>query len=303
MGHIDHFSYGLFTPGVGFVVMAMAAVVGLRCTVRALDSSSGAKRGWLLLGSTAIASGIWTLHFIAMMGFGVGGTEVRYSVTLTLLSLALAIGVVSAGVFVVGYSSRGSVPALLAGGFGTGLGVATMHYSGMGAVQISGSITYDFRLVAASIAIAVTAATVALWIVFNIRRIAGNLIAAVIMGIAVSSMHYTAMAAVGVELSEQRAAPIGATAMEFLLPLSIAIGAVLFVACTVVAVSPIEDGQEDAEIAARLESLRARRDQLAQAPGDNDSAGAHRHRRSTGLRGEQSGASELADRISSSNQS
>src|SRR5690606_19838333 len=139
VGHIDHLSHGLLTPAFGFLVMCMAAVIGLRCTVRAMSTKGRSKRMWLFVGATAIASGIWTLHFIAMIGFGVAGTAIRYDVPLTLISLVLAIAVVSAGVFTVGYGrSRGL--ALFIGGLGTGLGVATMHYSGMAAVQLNGAI-------------------------------------------------------------------------------------------------------------------------------------------------------------------
>lgn len=282
MGHINHFSFGLFTPAVGFVVMAMAAAVGLRCTMRALSTTGPAKRGWLLTGATALGAGIWTLHFIAMLGFGVAGTEIRYNIPLTLLSLVLAISVVSAGVCTVGYS-RATVPALLFGGLGTGLGVATMHYSGMAAVQLSGTISYNLGLVALSVAIAVTAATVALWIVLNIHGMGGTLAASLIMAVAVSSMHYTAMASVSVELAEVPSAPVGASAMEFLLPLSIGIGAVLFIACTFVAVSPIEDEREDAEIEARMKSIQYRRDAFAQQASDEDYAAQRRVRRSAGL--------------------
>lgn len=262
MDHIDHFSHGLLTPAFGFLVMGMAAVIGLRCTVRALASTGNTKRMWLFVGAAAIGAGIWTLHFIAMIGFGVTGSAIRYNVPLTLMSLILAIAVVSAGVFTVGYGrSRGR--SLLAGGLGTGLGVATMHYSGMAAVQLNGSVQYNGALVGLSVAIAVTAATAALWIVLNVEGLRGTLVAAVVMGLAVSSMHYTAMAAVSVDLAATSGTVSGATAMEFLFPLSVGIGAVLFAAFTIVAVSPIDDLGMDAEAAIRYQTLQARREEFA----------------------------------------
>ncbi len=257
MGHIDHLSHGLLTPAFGFLVMCMAAVIGLRCTVRAMSTKGRSKRMWLFVGATAIASGIWTLHFIAMIGFGVAGTAIRYDVPLTLISLVLAIAVVSAGVFTVGYGrSRGL--ALFIGGLGTGLGVATMHYSGMAAVQLNGAIQYNPALVILSVLIAITAATAALWIVLNVTGLSGTMVAALIMGLAVSSMHYTGMLAVSVEIDGQAASLPGATAMEFLFPLSIGIGAILFIAFTIVAVSPLDDDEDD-EMNRKLETLRARR--------------------------------------------
>ena len=263
MGYLNHFSHGLLTPAFGYLVMTMAAAIGLRCTVRALDTNGKSRRNWLLVGSTAIGSGIWTLHFIAMLGFGVGGSSIRYNVPITLLSLVLAILVVGMGVFIVGYW-RSHVLSLMLGGLGMGLGVATMHYSGMASVNVNGTIQYNSGLVLLSVLIAITAATAALWLVLNIQGLSGALGAALVMGLAVSTMHYTAMAAVSVELSDRIEQLAGATAMEFIFPLSIGIGAILFIAFTVVAVSPIEEERGEAEVAMRLESLHARREQFAQ---------------------------------------
>ncbi|HEX6235326.1 MAG TPA: MHYT domain-containing protein [Jiangellaceae bacterium] len=263
MGHLDHFSHGLLTPAFGYLVMTMAAAIGLRCTVRALNTTGSSRRNWLLVGSTAIGSGIWTLHFIAMLGFGVIGSSVRYNVPLTLLSLVLAILVVGMGIFIVGYG-RSRTLSLMFGGLGMGLGVATMHYSGMAAVQVNGAIEYNSGLVLLSVLIAITAATAALWLVLTIQGLSGALGAALVMGLAVSTMHYTAMAAVSVQLEEGVERLAGATAMEFIFPLSVGIGAILFVAFTVVAVSPIEEERGEAEVAKRLESLQARRERFAQ---------------------------------------
>jgi NO-binding membrane sensor protein with MHYT domain len=296
MGHIHHFSYSLYTPAMAFVVMMLGAAVGLRCTLRALPSSGWDKRIWLLMGSTAIGSGIWTLHFIAMLGFAVDGTDVRYNIPLTLLSLLAAVTVVSVGVFIVGYNRTSGV-ALLGGGLITGAGVSVMHYSGMAAVQISGSINFDLARVALSVVIALVAAVAALWIVLNIQGIRATMAAAVIMGVAVSAMHYTAMWAVGVDMAATPFQPAGATAFEFLLPLTIGIGAVLFISGTFVAVSPIED-ETDLEIAERLRSLEARREQYNSQFDADERARRARVRRSTGLRTDQSSATELAGRVS-----
>lgn len=261
MDHVNHFSFGLITPLTGYFVMFMAAAIGLRCTVRALHTSGPAKRTWLLVGATAIGAGIWTLHFIAMLGFTVDGSAIRYDVPLTLLSLVVAIGVVSAGVFTVGYSKSASV-SLPLGGLGAGLGVAAMHYTGMAAVQISGIIAYNRLLVAMSIVIAIVAASAALWIVLRVHGFGGALGAALVMGLAVSGMHYTAMAAVRVELVPDLELS-GATSTEFLFPLTVGIGAVLFITFTFLAVSPIEEEAGEARAAEQLRALASRREQYA----------------------------------------
>ncbi|MBB5789383.1 MHYT domain-containing protein [Jiangella mangrovi] len=198
----------------------------------------------MITGAASLAAGIWTLHFIAMLGFRVAGSPVRYNVSLTLISLVVAFLVVGLGVLMVGYGTNRN-RSLAFGGLATGVGVAAMHYTGMASVQINGSTHYRVELVVASLAIAVAAATAALWLAFNIRSFGGAIIAALVMGVAVSSMHYTGMAAVSADLAPDPLPVAGATAMEFLVPLSIGLGALLLAGFTVIAVSPVELGPRD----------------------------------------------------------
>lgn len=246
---VHHFTHGAFTPAIGYTIMVLAAATGLRCTLRARSRDGAPRRGWLLLGATSLAAGIWTLHFVAMLGFSVPGSVVRYNVPLTLLSLVVAFAVVGAGVLIVAYGrSRGR--ALAIGGLVSGLGVAAMHYSGMAAVRINGTLDYRLDLVAASLAIAIVAATAALWLAFNVGGMVGTLGSALVMGIAVSSMHYTGMAAVRADLASRAGEVVGATEDEFLTPLSIGVGIVLLIVFVIIAVSPIDtshlDGLTDA---------------------------------------------------------
>lgn len=205
MGHMDHFSAGWVTPVLSFAMACVGAALGLRCTVRALEADGASKRNWLLLASVAIGSGIWTMHFVAMLGFGVDGTPIRYDVPLTVLSLVVAVLVVGVGVFTAGYG-RSRVRAVLLGGLGTGLGVAAMHYIGMAALNLHGTVRYDPALVIASVAIAVVAATAALTLSLVVRGPVVATVAALVMGLAVSSMHYTAMYAVSISLAPSSAA-------------------------------------------------------------------------------------------------
>jgi NO-binding membrane sensor protein with MHYT domain len=69
-----------------------------------------------------------------------------------------------------------------------------MHYLGMGAIRGCG-LDYDPMLVAASVAIAITASMAALWFAFYRRTILTTLAGGVAQGLAIASMHYTAMAA------------------------------------------------------------------------------------------------------------
>jgi NO-binding membrane sensor protein with MHYT domain len=78
-------------------------------------------------------------------------------------------------------------------GFLLGLGVVVMHYLGMFGMKFGGFIHWDYGIVAGSAVIAVVAATAALWLAFNTGSFGMRAAAAVLMGIAVCSMHYTGM--------------------------------------------------------------------------------------------------------------
>ncbi|GDY78606.1 hypothetical protein SAV31267_080910 [Streptomyces avermitilis] len=103
MGHLDHAAFGWLTPVLSYVMACIGAALGLRCTVRALGATGRSRRNWLITAASAIGTGIWTMHFVAMLGFSVSGTEIRYNVPLTILSLLVAMVVVGTGVFAVGY--------------------------------------------------------------------------------------------------------------------------------------------------------------------------------------------------------
>ncbi|MET7685026.1 MHYT domain-containing protein [Streptomyces sp. NPDC005423] len=250
MGHLDHTAFGWLAPVLSYVMACLGSALGLRCTVRALGATGRSRRNWLITAASAIGTGIWTMHFVAMLGYGVNGTDVRYDVPLTLLSLLVAMAVVCAGVFAVGYS-RDRVRALFLGGLTTGLGVASMHYLGMAAVRLHGDVSYDPTFVALSVLIAVVAATAALWAGLHIKSPVAVAVASLVMGAAVSSMHYTGMLAARVHVRPSGAALPGATAMQFIFPLTVGLGSYLFLTSAFVALSPAT-GASPASATARV---------------------------------------------------
>ncbi|MFI8287818.1 MHYT domain-containing protein [Streptomyces sp. NPDC085614] len=237
MGHLDHATFGWLTPALSYVMACVGAALGLRCTVRALETTGRSRRNWLLTAASALGTGIWTMHFVAMLGFGVTGTDIRYNVPLTVLSLLIAMAVVGVGVFAVGYGGD-RVGSLLIGGLTTGIGVASMHYMGMAALRLHGQVRYDPMLVALSVVIAVVAATAALWAALHIHAPVAVAIASLVMGAAVSSMHYTGMFAVRVDVVPSSAELSGATVMQFVFPLAVGLGSYLFITSAFVALSP-----------------------------------------------------------------
>ncbi|WP_181806449.1 MHYT domain-containing protein [Streptomyces shenzhenensis] len=237
-GTVDGFSYGVVTPLVAYVMACLGGALGLRCTTRAMLVAHSWRPAWLALGSAAIGSGIWTMHFVAMMGFSVKETPIHYDKPITYASLALAIVMVSVGIFIVGY--RGATgTALFTGGTVTGLGIASMHYLGMAGLRLNGSLAYDTPTVAASVVIGVVAATSALWAAGQVRGFLWSVGASLVMGLAVSGMHYTGMAALSVHLHSAGVMTPGDSPASLLAPMLIGPLAFLCIAAAVVIFDPL----------------------------------------------------------------
>jgi len=251
MGATTETGFGWATPVLSYVMACVGAALGLRCTVRALNATGRSKRNWLLAAAVAIGAGIWTMHFIAMLGFAVTGTEIRYDVALTLLSLLIPIVLTWVGMLIVGYGSSRAA-SLSIGGAVTGFGVVVMHYTGMAAMRLTGSVSYDPATVTLSVAIAVAASTAALWAGLTVRGPLPAVGASLIMGVAVTAMHYTGMRAAEVRLAAQtlasgHAPTGGATAMAFILPMIVCLGSALFLTSAFVALSPTAPQQDTAQ--------------------------------------------------------
>jgi len=241
----------------------MGAFIGLRCTARARAFQGAARLRWLLLGGVSLGvTGIWLMHFIAMLGYTIPGMTITYNVPVTILSLLVAVVIVCVGLVIVGFGGAGYGPLIL-GGVITGIGIAMMHYLGMAAMRMPGRITYDPGLVVVSFVIAIVAATAALWAATRLQGVRPTLIASLIMGLAVSSMHYMGMAAMHVFRSPGPAGmvmggPGGATAESFLLPLIIGITVISFALTATMSLSASADELSyDAALMDRIKSTRA----------------------------------------------
>jgi NO-binding membrane sensor protein with MHYT domain len=255
MAHVNNFSYGALNPVLAYVTSCIGCFIGLRCTTRARASQGKARVSWLVIAALAIGiMGIWVMHFIAMLGFTIPGQSIRYSVPVTILSMLISIAVVGIGLFIVVYSGGRAGPLLL-GGVAIGGGVASMHYIGMAAIRAQDTLSYTPVLVAVSVVIAVIAGTAALWAALRLESAWSALIASMVMGVAVSGMHYTGMAALRVHAIAGPAvtAPASASAQAFLLPLIVGISCTGFIFSAVIALSPTAaEMLAEADLMARL---------------------------------------------------
>jgi NO-binding membrane sensor protein with MHYT domain len=138
--------------------------------------------------------GIWTTHFTGMMAYRLPVT-VSYEGFLTAVSLVAAIAISGIALILAGGRGRFSVRGWAIGSVLAALGVCVMHYMGVYAMTLRASLSLDWGVVAASVAVAAVAAGAALWLVFHAKKHVHRLAASLAMAAAVCAVHYTGMSA------------------------------------------------------------------------------------------------------------
>jgi diguanylate cyclase len=148
----------------------------------------------LLLAGAAffLAIGIWTMHFVGMLAAPLPpGTA--YLVLPTIVSFLICALVVGISLFFVSVGDA-SVSRVVSSAVLLGVGIASMHYVGMHGLSGDFAMTHNTGMVLLSVVIAIAAAYGGLR-AFLARQGGVQLaLSAVAFGVAVSGMHYTAMA-------------------------------------------------------------------------------------------------------------
>lgn len=183
------YEYNLLLVTLSFVISVLGSFVALEMATERRQGNDTVSGPAFALGGCAI----WAMHFIGMAAYTTP-LRVSYSLLPTLTSLGLAVGVTGVG-FAIAQRDPSDGKNLVVGGVAIGGGVLAMHYLGMFGMDIRATTEWSWALVAASVVIAVSAATAALWFAFTVSRRWQRGLAAVAMGVAVCAMHYTGMAA------------------------------------------------------------------------------------------------------------
>jgi diguanylate cyclase (GGDEF)-like protein len=149
------------------------------------------RRIWLALTGFCAGGGIWAAHFVAMLAHDTR-LATSYNALLTAASFAAAIAFATLGIAVTLRPQRLMISL---GGAVIGLGVATMHFIGMQALIVPGTLQWNVPLVACSIALGVAFATGA-WVAYRKQDgLRALLSGAFLLTLAIGSLYFTAMAA------------------------------------------------------------------------------------------------------------
>jgi NO-binding membrane sensor protein with MHYT domain/nitrogen-specific signal transduction histidine kinase len=251
-----HPSYQPTLVVLSLVVACLASYAALHLAGRIV--AGGRRRmPWLLGSAFTMGVGIWSMHFVAMLAFHLD-VRVAYRVDLVLLSVAVAIAA-SLLAFTIVSRPAPRFTTLATASLFMGAALAGMHYIGMASMQMPATIHYDRTLVTLSVAIAVTAALAALWlfVAFRDDRVSHPFwwkpASAVVMGAAISGMHYTGMLAADFVPMPRGAEPgLGVIASD-------ALGYAVALAATFIAAVALAAALLDRSVRAKVAETRALR--------------------------------------------
>lgn len=179
------------------LIAILTAYVAMETSSRIPEHEGNIRIKWVLISACCLGGGIWSMHFIGMLGYSLP-IPVGYNVGLTVSSLLIPITMAAAGFYLAFQAPELSWSRNIELGVIYGLAIVAMHYTGMAAMRMDASIDWNYWYVFASIAVAIVAATAAIRASFVRLRFLPAILGSLIMGAAISGMHYTGMCAVTV---------------------------------------------------------------------------------------------------------
>ena len=193
----SYYDYSEVARSVFIAVLASYAALDLAGRVTA--ARGWIRSTWLASGAVAMGLGIWAMHFKGMLAFHLP-VPVAYHWPTFLLSLLLAILASAFSLYIVS-RPRLSIGRASVGSLIMGAGIAGMHYVGMASMRLPAIMRYRPLVVSLSVAFAIVFSFVALALAFHSREETPRMFSrktgsAIVMGAAVSAMHYTGMASV-----------------------------------------------------------------------------------------------------------
>lgn len=173
-----------------FFVALVAGFTGLSLT-QGLSARSVAQRKLAItLSALALGGGVWSMHFVAMLGLQLP-IQFYYDSAVTLGSALVAILVVGVALLILHFWERTPLTLTLAGTT-VGLGVLAMHYIGMAGLQLCRALYTPSGIITAVVASCVLN-TGAFWIAYGHRSHRNILMGTLGFGLAVFCVHFIAI--------------------------------------------------------------------------------------------------------------
>lgn len=176
---------------MSLVVAIVAGFTGLSLTKDLSSKSIAHRKISISLAAVALGGGIWSMHFVAMLGLQLP-ILFYYDAAITLASALIAILIVAAALVILHFRER-TPQSILAAGALVGIGILSMHYVGMAGLQLCRVVYSTSGLIISSLA-AVALCVLAFRVAYSNRNNRNILIGTACFGIAVFAVHFLAMA-------------------------------------------------------------------------------------------------------------
>ena len=216
VGDVLRPQYDMFFVIASYVISVLGSFAALYHAQHMYHRNGTLNRSMAFGAAVALGGvGIWTMHFVGMIGYRLP-LRVVYDGFWTMLSLVAAIVIAGIALQLAGGRGKFSKMGWLLGSLLAGVGVCVMHYMGMYAMSLRADMSLDLLTVLLSFGIAVTASAAALWLAFHVVKGSHRVAAALVMGVAVCTMHYTGMSAAEFICIASKTEPLWAIGGTFL---------------------------------------------------------------------------------------
>nr|WP_247745021.1 MHYT domain-containing protein [Shimia sp. R11_0] len=177
----------------------MAGFTGLTLTRGANALPDGRRKVVVALAAVVLGGGIWSMHFVAMLGLQLP-ILFFYDALITLISALVAILMVGLALLLLHFRPRTPQVVVGAGGI-VGLGIVVMHFVGMAGMQLCRPINGVADIALSTLA-SLLLSVLAIWVAYGARTQRNILLGTVCFGLAVFSMHFVAIALTGFTVSD-----------------------------------------------------------------------------------------------------
>ena len=172
-------------------IALMAGFTGLSLTRGASQLAVGQRKAVVSMAAVALGGGIWSMHFVAMLGLQLP-ILYFYDTLTTLISALVAVLMTGLALLILHFRKRTAASMTLAGAI-IGLGIAVMHYVGMSGMELCRPVHTPFGVAAALLA-SVGLSVLAVRVAYSDRGRRNIVLGTVCFGLAVVMVHFTAMA-------------------------------------------------------------------------------------------------------------
>lgn len=188
------YTHNPWLVAASFFVALIAGFTGLSLTQGLSERSVGQRKVLITLAAVALGGGIWSMHFVAMLGLRLP-ILFYYDAAVTLASALVAILVVGVALLILHFYKR-STPTLVLAGIIVGLGVLAMHYIGMAGLELCRAVYTPFGVSLAIVASCLLS-VIAFLVAYGQRNHRNILFGTVCFGLAVFTVHFVAIAGTG----------------------------------------------------------------------------------------------------------